>query len=403
MTLKNINAKGWDIGLKVEHGSQWLVENCDFSDNFHYPEAGWGELGHHGGIVLEFVDHSTLRKNKANRVWDACMLANSNDNLVEENDFSHTSNTCLSLWTACRNRVLKNNLSWGIRIKPGEVHARDSACVLVQAGSDDNYFADNDITHGGDGVFLRPFAGWTSSGNVFERNDASYANNNCFEAQCPRNTYRHNKANHGSHGIWVGWSNETIVEDNEACYNGLPSGIHNAPWRFKYVPNGPQNGRRRHHHGRHVATIRSAAATSASATTAPASASSATTRRSTSSRPSTGSWRTTSSATIAGESTWSSPTGSTWPATSWRTTATATSSRGARTRTSSCIPTIRKITQPPEVKLVGADAGEAGPAGARQAGPAGRAGRLGQHRPRRQSARPSAGTSTTGRPPPGPA
>ncbi|MGA2618234.1 MAG: right-handed parallel beta-helix repeat-containing protein [Thermoguttaceae bacterium] len=242
VTLKNLNAKGWDIGLKVEHGRHWLVENCNFSDNFHYPEAGWGELGRHGGIVFEFVDHSTLRKNKANRVWDACMLANSDDNLAEENDFSHTSNTCLSLWTACRNRILKNNLSWGIRIKPGEVHARDSACVMVQAGADDNYFADNDITHGGDGVFIRPYAGCTSSGNVFERNDASFANNNCIEAQCPRNTYRRNKANHGSHGIWVGWSNETIVEDNEACYNGLPSGLHNAPWGFKYVPKGPQPG-----------------------------------------------------------------------------------------------------------------------------------------------------------------
>ena len=242
VTLKNLNAKGWDIGMKVQHGSRWLVQNCNFSDNFHYPEAGWGEFGHHGGMVFEFVDHSTLRRNKANRVWDACMLANSDDNLVEENDFSHTSNTCASLWTACRNRILKNNLSWGIRIKPGEVHARDSACVMVQAGSDDNYFADNDITHGGDGVFIRPYAGWTSGGNVFERNDASYANNNCIEAQCPRNTYRHNKANHGSHGIWVGLSNETIVEDNEACYNGLPSGFHNAPWAFKYVPKGPQAG-----------------------------------------------------------------------------------------------------------------------------------------------------------------
>ena len=53
VTLKNINAKGWDIGLKVEKGSKWLVENCNFSDNFHYPEAGWGEIGQHGGIVLE--------------------------------------------------------------------------------------------------------------------------------------------------------------------------------------------------------------------------------------------------------------------------------------------------------------------------------------------------------------
>ncbi len=241
VTLRNLNVRGFDIGLKVEHGGKWLVENCNFSDNFHYPEAGWGELGHHGGIVFEYVDHATLRKNKANRVWDACMLYHSDDNLVEGNDFSHTSNTCASLFTASRNRFLKNNLSYGIRIKPGEVHARDSASVMVQAGSDDNYFADNDITHGGDGVFLRPYAGWTSAGNVFERNNCSYANNNCIEAQCPRNTYRGNKANHGSHGIWVGWSNETVLEDNEACFNGLPTGLHNAPFPFKFVPGGRQS------------------------------------------------------------------------------------------------------------------------------------------------------------------
>ena len=41
VTLKNLNAKGWDSGLKVQHGSKWLVEKCNFSDNFHYPEAGW--------------------------------------------------------------------------------------------------------------------------------------------------------------------------------------------------------------------------------------------------------------------------------------------------------------------------------------------------------------------------
>ena len=241
VTLKNINAKGWDIGLKVEKGSKWLVENCNFSDNFHYPEAGWGEIGQHGGIVLDGVDHSTLRKNKANRDWDACQLANSNDNLVEENDFSVTSNNCARLWAACRNRIVKNNLSHGIRIRSGEVHARDSAGVLVLACSNDNYFADNDITYGGDGVFLRP-SGGASTGNLLERNDTSYANNNCIEAQCPRNVYRHNKANHGSHGIWIGLSDESIVEDNECNDNGSPSGLHNAPWQFKYVPGGQQNG-----------------------------------------------------------------------------------------------------------------------------------------------------------------
>ena len=252
VTLKNLNAKGWDIGLKVEHGSHWLVENCNFSDNFHYPEAGWGELGHHGGIVFEFVDHSTLRKNKANRVWDACMLANSDDNLVEENDFSHTSNTCLSLWTACRNRILKNNLSWGIRIKPGEVHARDSACVMVQAGSDDNYFADNDITHGGDGVFIRPYAGWTSSGNVFERNDASLRQQQLHRGPMP--------AQHLSPQQGEPWQPRhlggMVERDDRRGQRGLlqrfAQRVPQRPVGIQVRAEGAAAGRGRHYHGRHV-------------------------------------------------------------------------------------------------------------------------------------------------------
>ena len=200
-----------------------------------------------GGIVLEQVDHSTLRKNKANRVWDACSLVHSDENTVEENDFSHASNTCMRLWTACRNRVSKNELSWGLRIKKGEVHARDSACLLVESGSNNNRFLENDIRHGGDGVFIRALNGWVSSGNVFEGNDASYAHNNCFEAQSPRNTYRRNRANHGSHGFWLGISDQTVLEDNEACFNGDPDGHHNAPWPFNYAPYDAESRARRHH------------------------------------------------------------------------------------------------------------------------------------------------------------
>ena len=113
VTLRNVKVKGWECGLKVVNGSRWLIENCDFSDNFHDPEHGWWGPEFRGGIVLEQVDHSTLRKNKANRVWDACSLVRSDENTVEENDFSHASNTCLRLWTACRNRVQQEQAQLG--------------------------------------------------------------------------------------------------------------------------------------------------------------------------------------------------------------------------------------------------------------------------------------------------
>ena len=238
VTLRNVKAKGWETGLHVADADGWTIENCDFSDNFHDPAFGWGENGRRGGILLERVTGSTLRGNKANRVWDACVLVDSSDNLLEDNDFSHTSNTCLKLWTACRNTVRNNNLSYGLRKDPGEVHARDSTCVLIESGSNDNHFIGNNCTYGGDGIFVRVLNNWVSTGNVFEENDCSYANNNCVEAWSPRNIWRRNKANHGSYGFWLGASDQNEVIGNEASFNGLPDGFHNSP----HLPDGGHAG-----------------------------------------------------------------------------------------------------------------------------------------------------------------
>ncbi len=229
VTLKNVRAKGWETGIVVRNGHNWTIEGCDFSDNFHDPQFGWGENGRRGGMVLERVSESVVRNNRANRVWDACVLVDCHKNRLEGNDFSHTSNTCLKLWTATGNHVADNILSYGIRKDPGEVHARDSTSVLIESGSDNNHFLRNDCTHGGDGIFIRVLNGWVSSGNVFEENDCSYANNNCVEAWAPRNIYIRNKANYGSYGFWLGASDQTVLEGNEACWNGLPDGNHNSP------------------------------------------------------------------------------------------------------------------------------------------------------------------------------
>ncbi|RLS37342.1 MAG: hypothetical protein DWH82_11130 [Planctomycetota bacterium] len=229
VTVKNLNAKGFETGLVVRDAVGFTVENCNFSDNFHDPDFGWGENGRRGGILLERVRQSRLRGNKANRVWDACALVDSVENTLENNDFSHTSNTCLKLWTACRNSIRNNKLSHGIRISPGEVHARDSTSVLIESGSNDNRFVDNDCTHGGDGIFIRVLNGWCSVGNHFEGNDCSFANNNAVECWAPRNTFVRNKANHSSYGFWMGGSDQSRLIDNEASFNGLATGQHNSP------------------------------------------------------------------------------------------------------------------------------------------------------------------------------
>jgi parallel beta-helix repeat protein len=229
VTIRGVKAKGWASGLRASNGRGWLVEGCDFSDNFHNPKFGWGEQPPRGGFILSAVHDSVLRSNKANNVWDALSLDGCEGNLVQSNDFSHCSNVCAKLWRSSRNRFLENNLSYGIRKDPGEVHARDSTSVLLESGSDDNYFFRNDITHGGDGIFIRVLNGWISAGNTFVENDTSYANNNCVESWSPGNTFIRNKANHGSYGFWMGGSDRSVLIGNEAAFNGLPDGNHNAP------------------------------------------------------------------------------------------------------------------------------------------------------------------------------
>lgn len=231
VTLRNIKARGFATGLAIRRSEAVVIAECDFSDNYDNPGHGWGELPARGGILFENARYCVVRGSRANRVWDGINLVESDDNLVVSNDFSECSNTCAKLWKSSRNKFLQNNLAYGIRIDraAGEVHARDSTGVLIETGSDDNYWYGNNITHGGDGVFIRPLNRWVSRGNVFVENDMSYANNNCVESWSPGNIFIRNRANHGSYGFWLGGSDHTVLIGNEAAWNGLTNGWHNAP------------------------------------------------------------------------------------------------------------------------------------------------------------------------------
>lgn len=229
VTLKNLNVHGFETALVATEGAEWTIEGCDFSDNYNDPDYGWGEGERNGGIILTGMNHCTIVNNKATNVWNGLDLRDCNDNTIEKNNFSHCGNVCLKMWASCRNVVRDNNLSYGLRIRPGEVHARDSTSVLIESGSNDNLYERNDITHGGDGIFIRVLNAWVSTGNVFIENDCSYANNNAVEAWSPGNTYIRNKANHSSYGFWLGGSDHTVLIGNEAAYNGQPDGFHNAP------------------------------------------------------------------------------------------------------------------------------------------------------------------------------
>ncbi len=229
--IRNCTVKGFDLALSVVDCVDCTVAGNDFSDNFSDADYGWEEgLEALGGIYLEKVSNSLISGNRVHNVWNGLVLRKSSANRVEKNDVSHCSNVCLKMSQSSHNNISGNIFSWGLRIYPGEVHARDSVSFLMESGSNENIIENNDFSHGGDGIFIRVLNHWCSMRNVFKGNDCSYANNNAIEAWSPGNTYIGNKANHSSYGFWLGGSDDTVLLDNEAIGNGIE--LKNAPEPF---------------------------------------------------------------------------------------------------------------------------------------------------------------------------
>ncbi|MEI6286638.1 MAG: right-handed parallel beta-helix repeat-containing protein [Bacillota bacterium] len=230
VVLENIILRGFHQGILADNCSKLLLKNCDCSKNFSDPSFGWGDGQLFGGIIFSTVTDSVVENCRGEENWNGMALHYSHNNLLKNNNFSHCTNVCLKLWNSCNNTLLNNNFSHGIRLSPGEVHARDATSVLIESGSDNNKFLNNDCTFGGDGIFIRALNGWPSVSNYFENNDCSYANNNGFESWCEGNVYVRNKANYCSYGFWLGGSDNTVMIGNEAAYNGCI--LRNAPEAF---------------------------------------------------------------------------------------------------------------------------------------------------------------------------
>ncbi|MCB9832137.1 MAG: right-handed parallel beta-helix repeat-containing protein [Planctomycetes bacterium] len=229
ITIRNLRVEGFALGLSAEATEALLVEDCDLGGNQDDPEAGWNDERVAGGLRLEALRGATLRRVRARRCWNGLDLHDCRECLIEDCDFSHCSNNGARLRLSSENLLRHNDLSHGIRLRPGEAHARDSCCLMIESGSDRNLVVGNDLSHGGDGLFVRISSGWISTGNRFVDNDCSHAHNHGVECWSPGNTFLRNRANHCSYGFWMGGSDGTVMIGNEAGWNGREDGPHNAP------------------------------------------------------------------------------------------------------------------------------------------------------------------------------
>ena len=240
VTIKNLNAHGYKVGIAARNTPGLKIIDCDLSYNwkqrllstldredgsdwmsYHQNEKDeWLRFG--AGIYLRNCDDFEVKGCTVTGGQNGLMMTECDDGLVWNNDFSFLSSLGIGMYRSSKNRVMHNSVDWCVRGYSHGVYNRgqDSAGILVYEQSNDNVFAYNSVTHGGDGFFL--WAGQTTmdtgqggcNGNLLFGNDFSHAPTNGIEATFSKNTFVNNLMLECWHGIWAGYSWETKVLGN---------------------------------------------------------------------------------------------------------------------------------------------------------------------------------------------
>ena len=247
ITIKNLKARGYKVALLARDVSNLTIDNCDLSYNYRQHLNSTQEkedisdwLSHHqnekdewlrygAAIYLRGCDLVTIKQTKVTGGQNALMMTNCNNGMIYNNDFSFNSGLGIGMYRCSFNTIAYNKINFNVRGYSHGVYNRgqDSAGILVYEQSNGNYFYKNSVTHGGDGFFL--WAGQTTmdsgtggcNDNVLVKNDFSYAPTNGIEVTFSRNIITGNRIYECDHGIWGGYSYNTIIAGNQFRSNRI--------------------------------------------------------------------------------------------------------------------------------------------------------------------------------------
>ena len=245
VTIKNLVARGYKIGVHARNVEKIRIVDCDFSYNYRprlkstlerEDESDWLSFHHNdqdewlrygAGIYLHDCDHAEVKGCSVTGGFNGLLMTRCDDGLFWNNNFSFNSGVGVGLYRSSGDRVMHNRLDWNVRGYSHGVYHRgqDSAAILVYEQSCNNTFAYNSATHSGDGFFL--WAGQTTmdtgkggcNDNVIAFNDFSFAPTNGIEVTFSRNKIASNRIEACDHGIWGGYSYDSwivcnLIKDN---------------------------------------------------------------------------------------------------------------------------------------------------------------------------------------------
>jgi len=249
--IKNLKVKGYKVALMAKGVTNLTIENCDFSYNYRQHLNSTQEkedisdwLSHHqnekdewlrygAAMYLRDCESMIVKDTKVTGGQNALMMTNCNKGKIYNNDFSFNSGLGIAMYRSSSNSIAYNKINFNVRGYSDGVYNRgqDSAGILIYEQSNNNLFYKNSVTHGGDGFFL--WAGQTTmdsgkggcNDNVLKGNDFSYAPTNGIEVTFSRNFIYGNRVFECDHGIWGGYSYNTVIAGNQFRSNRVAIAI----------------------------------------------------------------------------------------------------------------------------------------------------------------------------------
>jgi hypothetical protein len=245
ITVKNAVIRGYRVGILAWRSPDVRLSRNDVSYNwkrrlysgvekeslvdwmsYHQNDKDeWLKQG--AAIYLAECDRAEVDHNTAVQGQNGLMVARSSGLKIWNNTIQFMSGIGVGLYRTTESTVAHNRIDWCVR---GYSHGfynrgQDSAGLLMYEQSSGNTVAYNSITHGGDGLFL--WAGQStldtgkggSNDNQFFANDFSHAVTNGIEATFSRNAFIQNRVEDCWHGVWGGYSFDSVWANNRFAKN----------------------------------------------------------------------------------------------------------------------------------------------------------------------------------------
>ncbi len=246
--IKNLNVRGYKVGLMAVSTDSLQIEDSDFSYNYRQrlkstrkkeDLADWMSyhnneqdqwLRYGAAVYMKGCNQALVRNLRVTGGQNGLMLVRCNKGLFYNNDLRYNSGLGIGMYRSSRNRVMHNRLDFNIRGYSHGIYNRgqDSAGLLAYEQCRRNIFAFNSATHSGDGFFLWAGHETMESGkggcnsNVFYANDCSYASNNGIEITFSgQNKVVSNRIDECDYALWGGYSYQTSFIGNRMKDNRI--------------------------------------------------------------------------------------------------------------------------------------------------------------------------------------